>query len=49
MEELRKLGPLAVRGKYVAFAASAVTPELAAALEPERFDADVRSAARGAR
>jgi len=49
LDELRKLGPLAVRGKYVAFAASAVTPELAAALEPERFGTDVRSAARGAR
>ena len=49
MEQLQKLGPLAVRGKYVAFAASAVTPELAALLEPERFGADVRSAARGAR
>jgi len=49
MEELRKLKPFAVRGEYVAFAASAVTPELAAALEPERFDTDVRSAARGGR
>ena len=49
LEELRKLGPLAVRGKYVALAASAVTPDLAAALEPERFGADVRSASRGAR
>jgi hypothetical protein len=49
MEELRKVKPFAVRGEYVAFAASAVTPELAAALEPERFDTDVRSAARGAR
>jgi hypothetical protein len=35
LDELRKLGPLATRGKYVAFAAAAVTPELAAALEPE--------------
>jgi hypothetical protein len=49
MEELRKLGPFAVRGKYVAFAASAVTPELAAALEPERSGPGVRSAERGAR
>ncbi|MFL5312725.1 MAG: hypothetical protein ACJ79H_20020 [Myxococcales bacterium] len=49
MEELRKLGPVAVRGRYVAFAAAAVTPELAAALAPERFGADGRSAARGTR
>jgi hypothetical protein len=35
LDELRKLGPLAIRGDYVAFLASAVTPELAAAIAPE--------------
>jgi hypothetical protein len=35
LDELRKLGPLAVRGSYVAFLAPAVTPDLAAAIEPE--------------
>jgi hypothetical protein len=49
LDELRKLGPIATRGKYVALAASAVTPELAAALEPERFANDVRRTARGSR
>jgi hypothetical protein len=37
LEELRKLGPVAIQGEYLAFPASAVTPELAAALEPERL------------
>ena len=36
LDDLRKLGPLAMEGSYVAFLAAAVTPELAAALEPER-------------
>jgi hypothetical protein len=37
MDELLKLGPLAVKGRYLAFAAKAVTPELAEALDsPER-------------
>jgi len=36
MEELLKLGPIAVQGRYLAFAASAVTPELAEALDPQR-------------
>ena len=35
LEDLRKIGPLSVRGAYVALPASAVTPELAAALAPE--------------
>jgi hypothetical protein len=34
LDELRQLGPLAIRGKYVAFLASAVTPELASAIAP---------------
>jgi hypothetical protein len=37
LEDLRKLGPVAVEGAYVAFPAGAVTPELAAAVEPERL------------
>jgi hypothetical protein len=36
MKELVKLGPIAVQGRYLAFAASAVTPELAEALDPQR-------------
>lgn len=36
MQELLKLGPIAVEGRYLAFAASAVTPELAEALDPQR-------------
>jgi hypothetical protein len=49
LDELRKLGPIAIKGKYVALPASGVTPELAAALEPERFASDVRRTARGSR
>ena len=36
LDELRKLGPVSVRGSYVVLQASAVTPELGAALGPER-------------
>jgi hypothetical protein len=36
MDELLKLGPIAVKGPYLAFAASAVTAELAEALGPRR-------------
>ena len=36
LEELRKLGPVSVRGSYVALRSTAVTPELGAALAPER-------------
>jgi hypothetical protein len=40
LEELRRLGPLAVRGDYVAFLSAKVTPELAAVLEPEQVNRD---------
>ena len=36
LEELRKLGPIAIEGDFVALPASVVTPDLAAALEPQR-------------
>ncbi|HZR09922.1 MAG TPA: hypothetical protein VFA79_15175 [Myxococcales bacterium] len=46
LDELRRLGPLAVRGSYVALPASAVTPELAAAMEPEHVRVITRTAER---
>ena len=36
LAQMRKLRPVSVRGSYVALPAAAVTPELAAALAPER-------------
>jgi hypothetical protein len=47
MDELRKLGPIAIRGSYVAFPASAVTPDLAAAIQPERPRKDHATVTRG--
>jgi len=49
LAELRALGPVAVEGSYLAFAARSVTPELAAALAPESAGGEPRAAAESLR